>query len=105
MDAFTELAKLLKERENKPTHGITVGKVVSSPPQLKIQLNEVVLLSASNLVISSHLLEERVKKITVSNGLVTEVIDKEELKVGDEVILIPTADYQTFYLIDKVVRL
>lgn len=86
MDGISELAKLFKERENKPIMGIQIGKVLSPFPNVKIGLGDRIILDKENLVIS-------------------ELIYNKILESNDEVILIPTSDNQTYYVIDKAVRI
>lgn len=84
MDGITELAKLLKERENRDYLGPQIGTVVNPLPNIKIRMGEKILLTSSHLIIASRL---------------TEI----ELQSGDEVILIPSTDGQRYCAIDKVV--
>jgi hypothetical protein len=90
MDGITEFAKMLKERENKINPGVTTGEVITTSP-IVIRLGEKIILSAakSNLVIS--------------DAIKTKVLT-DKLSAGDEVILIPTADGQVFFAIDKAVK-
>lgn len=85
MDGISELAKLFKERENKPTMGIQIGKVLSPLPDIKIGFGDRIILDKDNLIIS-------------------DLIYNKTLENNDEVILIPASDNQTYYAIDKVVR-
>lgn len=84
MDPISELAKMFKERDNKPYFGPQVGNVISPPPDIMVSLGDSILLDKEDLVIGAMV-----------QGLVA----------GDEVILIPSGDHQTYYLIDKAVRL
>jgi len=84
MDPISELAKLFKERDNKPYLGPQVGSVISPFPDIKVSLGDSILLEKEDLVIGAMV-----------QGLVA----------GDEVILIPSGDCQTYYLVDKAVRL
>jgi hypothetical protein len=90
VDGISELAKMLKERENKNFQGITRGKVISPSP-IVIKLGDKIILSTakSNLIISE----------TIKNKVLNAA-----LNAGDEIILIPTADGQVFYAIDKAVK-
>lgn len=129
MNGLVELAKMLKERENKPYIGPQIGIVVSPPPDIKIQLGEI-MLTKKHLIIAAHVLAEyeRIFDLTAetvvanTNGVTVgdhgihtyELTDLQAtgtikwtntLQEGDEVILIPSTDGQKYYLIDKAVRL
>lgn len=93
MDGISELARLFKERDNKPYMGPIVGNVVSPLPDIKIQIDNNIILNISNLVISNH------------TYMHYKNIDDTWLVIGDKVILIPSTDEQTYFLIDKAVIL
>lgn len=123
MDGITELAKLLKERNPKSPPSITTGIVIEPPPNPRIRLNDIIILGKENLVFSAHLLKGYERKLRFKEtdwGITTTNSDhnhhvnlKEEdtlvewtdtIKTGDEVILIPSMDEQTYFVIDKAVR-
>ncbi len=89
MDALTELAILIRGGQDPTTanaaKSMTTGKVISPPPNTNIQLNETITLDNELLIF-------------------TETVVTRGLKNGDEVILIPTADDELYYVIDKAVR-
>lgn len=87
---IVELAKMLKERDNKPFIGIGIGRVVSPWPDIKIQFGEHIVLLPEDLVFAARLADE-------STGAVT-------LEASDEVMLIPTPDNEQWFVIDKAVR-
>lgn len=126
MDGIMELAKLLKERENPSTSGIQVGKVVVGFPDIKISAGDKIILDRDDLVFSAHILKNYRRDFEIENidgetdsinvgdhgthkhkinTLKATIKFTDELKIGDEVILIPTTDEQTYYVLDKVVRL
>lgn len=134
LDGAKALAALLKERENKPYSGPVVGTVLTPPPALTVQHPSGLVLDAADLVIAAHVLAGiRIVTLTHQEGAVrqlgndtgidlTDTDDNEApwtsfqysnlqcdfndtLAAGDQVILIPTGDNQTFALIDKAVRL
>lgn len=86
MDGITELAKLFKERDNPSIMGIQIGKIINPFPDIKITLGDKIILDSDDLVVS-------------------ETIYAKTIKISDQVILIPSFDEQTYYLIDKVVNL
>lgn len=128
MDGITELAKMLRERDNMPYSGAMVGIVMSPPPTIKVALGDKIILDREQLVISAHVLQNysRQAEVTSTSGDLsfhlknnppsndytltnlstqTTINYTDTLKTGDEVILIPSRDEQTFFLIDKAVRL
>lgn len=82
MDPLTDFASLFKERENTVYSGPQIGNVVSISP-LSVSLGDRISLKGNRLI---------------QGGSVGELL------VGDEVILIPSADNQRYFLIDKVVK-
>ena len=84
-DGFTGFAKFFKQRENAPSSSITTGIVIAPTPDVQIRLNEVVILDKENLVFAAHMIDA--------------------IKQGDEVIIMPVADGQLYFVIDKAVRL
>jgi len=74
-----------KEPQKPTTKSMTTGKVISPPPNANIQLNETITLDNEQLIF-------------------TEMVVSKGLNNGDEVILIPTADEQQYFVIDKAVK-
>lgn len=129
-DGLTELALLLKQRNNNMPLSITTGKVVSPPPNPLIRLDDVILLDGSNLIFASHLVNGYKRKIKFTDtdcGMTVSVNDggqgasthsheiaeihidtmmewTDTLQKDDEVILVPVSDGQLYYVIDKAVR-
>lgn len=97
MDGIIELAKLFKERENPSVIGLQIGKVISVNP-IKIALGDKIILDADDLVIS----ESAYYKYDLVNGVLNKV---PKLKMKDKIILLPTNNEQTYFVIDKVVSL
>lgn len=111
MDAFTEMAKLFKERENPKPFSVEVGKVISELPNIQISLGSEgkIVLTKENLLFTSQVLDGYKREVNIqyenggaAKGNITFI---DTLKNGDEVILIPTSNKQSYYLMDKVVRL
>ena len=130
MDGISELAKLFKERENKLYLGPQIGIVISPLPDIQIAFGDKVILTKEHLIISENLVKKQGKfKLKGSSNIGSttlmrtqpnsyEIVDIDidqidktnieieyELKAGDKVILIPTANEQQYYVIDKVVSL
>lgn len=119
------MAKMFKERENAPYLGPQIGTVVSASP-LKVSLGDTIVLDTNHLLVAAHVLSnyEREMEIPItanlsgntttnnshnhyyqSFGIAGPVKFTDTLEVGDEVILVPSTDEQTYFVIDKVVRL
>lgn len=102
------LAKSLKERNNTKPMGIVVGTVLSTTP-LKIGiLGSEVILDNTNCFLCSNLVENYIRKANIKNmdNSITnnvEITFKDILKIGDKVLVLPDANEQTFYIVDKVV--
>ncbi|MCG3089126.1 DUF2577 family protein [Sporosarcina cyprini] len=122
-DGLTEFAKLFKDRDPKDVPSITTGIVESLPPEPVIRLSEKIAPDKSQLIFASNLIAgyERHIKFTDSNcgttttnsnhnhDIATLNIDTlmqwtDTLKIGDEVIVVPVADGQMYYVIDKAVK-
>lgn len=101
MDAMTELAKLLKERENPSVQSTGIGTVISISP-LKISLNSFIL-DKSNLFVAKHLLSTyQTSGASVGDhGDHTHTIS-DILQKGDKVIVIPSCNNSLYFVIDKV---
>lgn len=102
MDALTELALLFKDRENPSVQDICVGKVLTELPDIKITVNGFIL-DKSRLVLAKHLINTYA---TTSTSIEThgEHLHSVEdlLQKGNRVIVIPTRDNSTYFVIDKV---
>jgi len=101
----TELAKLFKERENKALIGSVVGKVVSAAPDLQVSIIDGnILLYKEQLYCCDHVVSGYTRQYTteVAAGTI-ELTDT--LKTGDDVLLIHTADEQTWFIIDRITKL
>ena len=132
-DGLTEFAMLFKERDSKTPQSMTTGFVTSPPPEAQIRLNEVVVLDKDNLIFAAHLLVDYEREADFSGGnikfsdansgttesgggIVSLNVDTDyeskhvkikmidTLKPGDEVILMPMVDGQTYFVLDKAVR-
>ncbi|MNB98369.1 hypothetical protein D3C75_456180 [compost metagenome] len=82
-DWKTQLTKLFKDRENITPSELAVAKVINIMPDIKLSLSDDIILDNDDLIIASRMYE---------------II----LHDGDNVIVMPTASGQIYYLIDKV---
>lgn len=117
MDALTEFATMFKANENPKLVSMSTGIVISPPPKAQIRLNETVILNNNRLVFAAHVLEDYEREIELEGDIkftdspfqtfeAKEVksTTKDTLKEGDEVILLPTADEQLYFVVGKAVR-
>ena len=88
-DPITKLAKIFKERDNPFTFSISTAKVISKNP-IVLKIQDKVFLSAEygNLKMSKYLSDQ---------------FPSSEIKVGDEIIVVPNSSGSIWYAIDKVV--
>ena len=87
MNGITELAKLFKERENNTGYSPMFGTIIELP-QIKIRLNEKVILNNSHLKYCVNLKEQNE--------------DGDYICLGKEVALLPFANNQKFLVIGVV---
>ena len=87
MNGITELAKLFKERENDTGYSPMFGTIIELP-QVKIRLNEKVILNNSHLKSCINLMMQNE--------------DGDYIHLGKEVALLPFANNQKFLVIGAV---
>lgn len=87
MSGITELAKLLKERENSRGYSPVIGKVIELP-NIKIRVGDKVILTSTQIKSCISLAE------TDESG--------KYINLGKEVVLLPYADNQKFIVIGMV---
>ncbi len=87
MSGITELAKLLKERENTNGYSPMMGRIIELP-NIKIRLNDRVILTSVHLKSCMDLTE------IDENGIY--------INLGKEVVLLPYADNQKFIVVGVV---
>lgn len=69
MDGLTELAIMLKERDNKIPSSMTTGIVISPPPEVQIQLNEVIILKKHHLIFAAHMLKGYIRTADIEGDI------------------------------------
>jgi len=103
-DDINELAKIFKGLQNRPYSGPSIGTVLSPPPDLKVRLGDKIILTMDHLIVPARLWPDNVQTVdlvgVISDGTLT---FKNTLVSGDEVILLPSANEQKYFLIDKAV--
>lgn len=127
-----DLADEFKKRNNKAPMGPIVGIVVSEPPELKILISDgQIKLENEHLYMCQHAMKDYEREFEIENTtdvtsntngvnvgdhgshshVLTNIALKstikwtDTLKVGDEVLLIPSTSEQMYFIIDKVVKL
>ena len=91
MDAITELARQIRERDNPSPYTPMFGKIISLP-ELKIQLGSRVFLDADDVKATFDLYETR----QLERGGV------EYVNLNKEVVLLPYSDDNKFVVIGVV---
>lgn len=117
MDSITTLAKMFRDNENPKPVSMSTGIVISPPPNAQIRLNDTVILGNNQLVFAAHVLEDYEREIELEGDIrITDSTfqtfeakevkskTKDTLTEGDEVILLPTADEQLYFVVGKAVR-
>lgn len=69
MDGISELAKMFKERENKPYMGPQIGEVISPPPNIQVRLGGKIILTKDNLVIAAHVLNNYTRQFSIEGNI------------------------------------
>ena len=87
MDGITELAKLLKERENEKGYSPIFGKIIELP-NTKIRISDKIILTDSYI--------KTLFDFKLQNS------DNEYIYLGAEVLLLPYQNNQRFILIGVV---
>lgn len=88
MNGITELAKLLKERENSVGYSPMFGTVIELP-NTKIRISDKVILTDSHLTLCINLKEK--------------IADGEYINLGKTMVLLPYANSQKFIVIGVVI--
>ncbi len=87
MDGITELAKLLKERENEKGYSPIFGTIIELP-NTKIRISDKIILNDSYIKSLFDFKQQN--------------IDNEYIYLGSEVVLLPYQNHQKFIMIGVV---
>ena len=87
MDGITELAKLLKERENEKGYSPVFGTIIELP-NTKIRISDKIILNDSYIKALFDYKQQN--------------IDNEYIYLGSEVVLLPYQNHQKFIMIGVV---
>lgn len=90
----TDFAKMFKERDNKQNLNGLVGKITSVQPLRVSAFDGRVNLDKRQLYITDGF----------SDLLELSESDPKRVKIGDEVLLMPSTDSQLFFIINRVRR-
>lgn len=88
MNGITELAKLLKERENSDGYSPMFGTVIELP-NTKIRISDKIILTDNHITLCINLKEQNA--------------DGEYINLGKTVVLLPYATGQKFIVIGVVI--
>ena len=99
-DPFLSLYEIMGEA-TKIEASFFIAKIISPLPNLKVQLNDLVL-DKDDFLISKSLLLSNDAKITASDCSIEHNL-KDELKINDKVVLLRIDD--KFIILDKVVSI
>lgn len=104
-EAFALIAELTPDskRQGSP---LERGKIISPPPDAKIDVRGLIL-EKDQVIFNSFLLKNYRRAVDVDggdNGLLKNylLITKNEIKAGDEVVVMPFADKQMWYVFDVI---
>jgi hypothetical protein len=105
MDPYVKILNLMTKKgsENNPL-SICIGKVISPPPEIIIQTNNLQLYK-EDLYIADYLLQGYSRKVSIAPDCTGNIIAANDtIEVGDELAVLPTADNQTWIILCKVVK-
>ena len=70
MDYSTQLANMWKNRENKKIIGVTIGKVIEAPPNLRISIwNKQVILEPTQLYMNDRLFGDHTRTFEIEGDI------------------------------------
>lgn len=120
-EPYVELASVIKGVTNQVPRfeGFVIGRVISPPDDLRVSIDEAIILDKTNLIIAAHVLNDYEREfeivdgdeISIDNSPTSTFTAKGKFKwtntllPGDLVILIPSQNEQMYILIDKAVEL
>ena len=88
-NGITELAKMLKDRDNPKAYTPTFGIIISLPI-VKIKISDLIILSSEHITSCINLLD------TDKDG--------NYINIGKKVVLLPYNDYQKYIVIGVVIN-
>lgn len=95
-----DLAREFKKRDNKSLIGACSGTVISVSPFVATICDGQYIIDESNGYICNQLLERKSKWVIGTTKQTEDITLKEVVQVGDEVLVIPSADEQSFFIVD-----
>ena len=105
-NSITELAKYIKNKDKETSYRVMLGIVEDKIPNIKIRVDDNVLLEKKHLIIAEHLIRKE-KPVTIKGEKVEDVTLEyhDEIEKGDLLILVPFSNEQKFIVFDRAVRL
>jgi hypothetical protein len=91
--------------DNAGLVGVMEGEVVSAPPNLKVRLknNSKLIISKELLVVPQKLTDYTMQcSIMTDTEEITSITLKNNLKIGDKIMLVSFEGGQRFYILDKI---
>lgn len=120
-EGIVELASVIKgvTKEVPRFEGFVIGRVISPPDDLRVSIDEAIILDKTNLIIAAHVLSDYEREFEIIEGDEISIDSSpirtftakgkfkwtDTLKVDDLVILVPSQNEQMYILIDKGVEL
>lgn len=98
----TGLAKMFKERDNKAQIGMLVGEVITTLPDLSVSIDEEIILDMDQLIVANRLYTMHTHEAHEGGSDTYYTPIPVPLAAGDKVILMPAANEQFYFVIDKV---
>ena len=120
-ESINELAGVIESvaKSAPKFEGFIIGTVISPPDDLRVSIDEAIILDKTNLIIAAHVLSDYEREFEIVEGDEISIDSSpirtftakgkfkwmDSLKVNDLVILIPSENQQMYILIDKAVEL
>lgn len=105
MDPYVKMLNLMKKKgaESNPP-SICIAKVISAPPEIIVQTNDLQLYK-DDLYMADYLLTGYSRDVSINpNCSGSKITTNDTIKVGDELAVLPTGDNQTWIILCKVVN-
>ena len=105
MDPYTKILKITRNegsKDNPPS--ISIGKVISPPPNLMVSKTKDLQLYKDDIYIADYLLSGYSRQVSITGGTGTAINMLDTINNGDLLAIMPTSDLQTWIVLCKVVR-
>lgn len=99
----TRLIQLIRKHGYNKDVDIELGTVTSSPPDIKIQIDNMKMeLDRDDLIVARYLTKHK-RQIRINGGETLELEYQDELKIGDRVIVASVKKGQLYIVLDRAV--